>query len=88
MLRRFLYPEAFRAPQFVAAAMLLAYLLQCVWLVHVQTEHALAPDSDRALRIYQGLEQWKNGVGSPPKVIAFRSRNWRSAYRARRASVR
>jgi len=70
MLRRFLYPEAFRAPQFVAAAMLLAYLLQCVWLVHVQTEHALAPDSDRALRIYQGLEQWKNGViaGTPESL--------------------
>ncbi|MFY9904793.1 MAG: hypothetical protein WBD45_06550 [Terriglobales bacterium] len=70
MLRRFLHPEAFRGPQFVAAAMLLVYLLQCVWLVHVQTMRALLPDSDHALRIYQGIEQWKNGViaGTPEEL--------------------
>ncbi len=47
--------------------MLLVYLLQCVWLVHVQTTRALIPDSDQALRIYQGLVQWKKGViaGTP-----------------------
>jgi hypothetical protein len=59
MLRRFLHSEAFRAPQFAAAALLLVYLLQCVWLVRVQTMHASLPDSDQALRIYRGLEQWK-----------------------------
>src|SRR6202163_1682444 len=59
MLRRFLHSDAFRAPQFAAAALLLVYLLQCVWLVRVQTLHASVPDSDQALRIYQGLEQWK-----------------------------
>ncbi len=42
--------------------MLLVYLLQCVWLVHVQALQASLPNSDQALRIYQGLEQWKNGV--------------------------
>jgi hypothetical protein len=33
----------------------------------VQTLHDLAPNSDQALRIYQGLEQWKSGViaGTP-----------------------
>lgn len=47
--------------------MLLVYLLQCVWLVHVQTTRVLIPDSDQALRIYQGLVQWKKGViaGTP-----------------------
>jgi hypothetical protein len=66
-LQRFLHSDAFRAPQFIAAAMLLVYLLQCVWLVHVQTTRALTPDSDQALRIYQGLVQWKKGViaGTP-----------------------
>jgi len=66
-LQRFLHPDAFRAPQFIAAATLLVYLLQCVWLVHVQTTRALNPDSDQALRIYQGLVQWKKGViaGTP-----------------------
>ncbi|MGA7629889.1 MAG: hypothetical protein WCB11_03935 [Terriglobales bacterium] len=66
-MQRFLHPDAFRAPQFIAAAMLLVYLLQCVWLVHVQTTRVLIPDSDQALRIYQGLVQWKKGViaGTP-----------------------
>ena len=70
MLRRFLHPDAFRAPQFAAAALLLVYLLQCVWLVRVQTLHASVPDSDQAWRIYQGLEQWKGGAiaGTPPSL--------------------
>jgi hypothetical protein len=70
MLRRFLHPEAFRTPQFVAAAMLVVYLLQCVWLLHAQTEHDLIPDSDQALRIYQGLAQWKKGIiaGTPESL--------------------
>src|SRR4030081_4077615 len=61
MLSRFLHSDAFRAPQFAAAALLLVYLLQCVWLVHVQTLHASVPNSDQALRIYEGLEEWKGG---------------------------
>ena len=70
MLRRFLQSDAFRAPQFAAAALLLVYLLQCVWLVRVQTLHASVPDSDQALRIYQGLEQLKSGViaGTPESL--------------------
>ncbi len=67
MLRRILHSDAFRAPQFAAAALLLLYLLQCVWLVRVQTLQASVPDSDRDLRIYQGIEQWKSGAiaGTP-----------------------
>ena len=70
MLRRFLHSDAFRAPQLAAATLLLVYLLQCVWLVRVQTLHASVPDSDQALRIYQGLEQWKSGViaGTPESL--------------------
>jgi len=47
--------------------MLLVYLLQCVWLLHVQTMRALLPDSDQGLRMYHGLEEWKKGVvaGTP-----------------------
>jgi hypothetical protein len=67
MLRRILHSDTFRAPQFAAAALLLVYLLQCVWLVRVQTLHASVSDSDQALRIYQGLAQWKGGAiaGTP-----------------------
>ena len=69
-MRRFLHSDAFRAPQFAAAALLLVYVLQCVWLVRVQTLHASLPDSDQALRIYQGLEQWKGGAiaGTPESL--------------------
>ncbi len=67
MLRRFLYSDAFRAPQFAAAALLLVYLLQCVWLVHIETRHDWTMGSDQALRIHVGLEQWKGGAiaGTP-----------------------
>ena len=48
----------------------MVYVLQCVWLVRVQTLHASLPDSDQALRIYQGLEQWKGGAiaGTPESL--------------------
>jgi hypothetical protein len=73
MLRRFLHSDVFRAPQFAAAALLLVYLLQCVWLVRVQTVHASVPDSDQALRIYQGLEQWKGGaIAGTPASLSLR----------------
>jgi hypothetical protein len=70
LLRRFLHSDAFRAPQFAAATLLLVYLLQCVWLVRVQTLHASVPDSAQALRTYQGLEQWKGGAiaGTPESL--------------------
>jgi hypothetical protein len=70
MLGRFLNSDAFHTPQFAAAALLLVYLLQCVWLVHVQTRKASNLDSDQSLRIYQGLEQWKGGAiaGTPQSL--------------------
>jgi hypothetical protein len=70
LLRRFLHSDAFRAPQFAAATLLLVYLLQCVWLIRVQTLPASAPDSDQDLRTYQGLEQWKGGAiaGTPESL--------------------
>ena len=67
MIRRFLEPGDVGRPQFIAAALLLVYLLQCAWLVHVQTAHHLLPNPDHALRVYQGLKQWQSGVvaGTP-----------------------
>jgi len=90
MLRRFLHSDAFRAPQFAAAAMLLVYLLQCVWLVRVQTLHASGPDSDQALRIYQGLEQWKGGAiaGTPESLRSEAATGLPSAGRAGHLRVR
>jgi hypothetical protein len=90
MLRRFFHSGAFRAPQFVAAALLLAYLLQCAWLVHVQTLHASAPDSDQDLRIYHGLEQWQRGViaGTPESLRSEAVTGVPSAGRAGHLRVR
>jgi hypothetical protein len=89
-LRQFLHSDAFRAPQFAAAALLLVYLLQCVWLVRVQTLHASVPDSDQALRIYQGLEQWESGTiaGTPESLRSEAATGVPSAGRAGHLRVR
>src|SRR6266446_6329914 len=90
MLRRFLHSNAFRAPQFAAAAMLLVYLLQCVWLVRVQTLHGSMSNSDQALRVYQGLEQWKGGpiAGTPESLRSEAATGLPSAGRAGHLRVR
>ncbi len=90
MLRRFLHSDAFRAPQFAAAALVLVYLMQCVWLVRVQTLHALLPDSDQALRIYEGLEQWKGGpiAGTPQSLRSEAATGLPSSGRAGHLRVR
>lgn len=64
--------------------MLLLYLLQCAWLVHVQTLRAAVPDSDQALRIYQGLQQWKGGpiAGTPESLRSEAATGIPSAGRA------
>jgi hypothetical protein len=83
-LRQFLHSDAFRAP------LLLVYLLQCVWLVRVQTLHASVPDSDQALRIYQGLEQWESGTiaGTPESLRSEAATGVPSAGRAGHLRVR
>ncbi len=64
--------------------------MQCVWLVRVQTLHALLPDSDQALRIYQGLEQWKGGpiAGTPQSLRSEAATGLPSAGRAGHLRVR
>jgi hypothetical protein len=90
MLRRFLHSDAFRAPQFAAAALLLVYLLQCAWLVRVQTLHGSAPDSDQALRMYQGYEQWEGGAiaGTPESQRSATAMGVPSSGRTRHQRVR
>jgi hypothetical protein len=90
MLRRILHSDAFRGPQFAAAALLLVYLLQSVWLVRVQTLHASVPDADQALRIYLGLEQWKGGAiaGTPESLRSEAATGLPSAGRSGHLRVR
>jgi hypothetical protein len=89
MLRRFLHSVAFRGPQFAAAALLLVYLLQCAWLVRVQSLRA-EPDSDQALRIYQGIEQFRHGIiaGTPESLRSEAATGVPSAARAGHLRVR
>jgi hypothetical protein len=72
VLQRFLQFDGFRGPQFKAAALLLVYLVQCAWLVHVTTLQSSTLDSDHAIRIYLGLQQWKGGAiaGTPESMPA------------------
>jgi hypothetical protein len=72
LIRRFLAPGSIGSPQFIAAALLLVYLLQCAWLIHVETLHGSLPDSNHDLCIYHGLEQWKGGAiaGTPETLRA------------------
>ncbi len=72
MIRRILDLDSIGRPQFIAATLLLVYLLQCAWLIRVEAAHGILPDSDHALCIYDGLEQWKGGpiAGTPQALQA------------------
>jgi hypothetical protein len=77
-------------PQFAAAALLGVYLLQCLWLVRVQTLHISGTDSDQALRIYMGLQQWKGGAiaGTPESLRSEAATDVPSAARSGHLRVR
>ena len=62
--------DSFRGPQLVGGALLLVYLLQCVWLVRAATRHDWIPDSDEAVRVHLGYEQWKgDGIAGTPESL-------------------
>jgi hypothetical protein len=90
LIRRFLDPGSVGAPQFIAATLLLAYLLQCGWLVRIEIQQGSLPDSNHALCIYQGLEQWKSRViaGTPESLRSEAATGVPSAGRAGHLRVR
>ena len=90
MIRRFLDPGSIGKPQFIAGALLLMYLAQCAWLIRVQALHGFLPESDHALCIYDGLEQWKGGAiaGTPQALRAEAATGLPSAGRAGHLRVR
>lgn len=90
MIRRFLDPDSIGRPQFIAGALLLIYLLQCMWLIRAQTLHGFLPESDHALCIYGGLAQWKGGAiaGTPQALRAEAATGLPSAGRAGHLRVR
>jgi len=66
-VRRFLQTVVIGKPQLVAAAMLLVYLTQCLWLVRIESRDAVGPNPIQAQRIRLGLLQWQGGAiaGTP-----------------------
>jgi hypothetical protein len=69
-LRRFLDPDSIGRPQWIAGALLLLYLAQCLWLIRLQTIHGALPESDHSLCIYNGLEQWRGrSVAGTPEAL-------------------
>jgi hypothetical protein len=66
LIRRFLDPDSVGAPQLIAAALLMVYLLQCLWLIRIESSDT-EWDFFQALRVFQGLQQWRGGpiAGTP-----------------------
>ena len=81
---RFLHSRAIGRPQYLAAGLLLIYLLQCVWLVRVQAAHGASADSGRIFQIMRGLEQWQGGpiAGTPASLFSNESAGTEPAFPA------
>jgi hypothetical protein len=70
LIRGFLDPDSVGWPQFVAAGLLVVYLLQCAWLIRAETLHGSLPDSNHDLCIYHGLEQFRAGsIAGTPETL-------------------
>ena len=65
-MNRFFTRERFGHPQFIAGLLLLAFLLQCLWLVQRGLPSSGVDETELA-RIEQGLRQWHdNGIAGTP----------------------
>jgi hypothetical protein len=69
LMARYFTRERFGRPQFLAALLLLAFLLQAIWLIHRELSAAPLPQSEEALRIGEGWKQWHGkGVAAAPTM--------------------
>src|ERR1700740_1851067 len=61
--------ERFGRPQFLAAAILTAFLAQALWLVHAELSSAQGMENEEAIRIEEGLKQGRgHGVAAAPAL--------------------
>src|SRR5438445_9810247 len=61
--------ERFGRPQFLAGLLLLAFVLQAIWLIHRELSAAPLPESEEALRIGEGWKQSQGkGVAAAPTM--------------------
>jgi hypothetical protein len=67
LMTRFFTRERFGRPQFLAGALLLAFLSQALWLVHSELHSSSAPDASEQVRIAAGWRQLHGGnvAGAP-----------------------
>ena len=73
-MRSYFTSERFGRPQFLASLLLLAFLFQAIWLVHQELRAEPLPESDEALRIEQGWNQWHGrGIAAAPLTNAAES---------------
>ena len=66
-MTRFFTRERFGRPQFLAGALLLAFLAQAVWLVHSELRASASPGASEQVRIAAGWRQFHGGgiAGAP-----------------------
>jgi hypothetical protein len=60
-MRSYFTRERFGRPQFLAGLLLVAFLVQCLWLVHAQLRGSSEPDGTESVRIREGWKQWHGG---------------------------
>lgn len=66
-MQPFIARDYFRLSKLLAGLLLLAFLAQGIWLVHVQLRAAEGPQDDEAVRISEGWRQWHGrGIAGAP----------------------
>jgi len=66
-MRPYFTRERFGRPQFLAGALLLAFLAQASWLVHAELRSGGGPEEPEANRISEGWKQWHGkGIAAAP----------------------
>ena len=68
-MRPYFTRERFGRPQFLAASLLLAFLAQALWLVHDELSASQSMESEEAIRIGEGVKQWRgHGIAGAPRI--------------------
>jgi hypothetical protein len=68
-MRPYFTRERFGRPQFLAGALLLAFLGQAVWLVHAELGAGGQFEAPETMRIGEGWKQWHgHGIAAAPKL--------------------
>jgi len=68
-MRPYFTRERFGRPQFLAGTLLLVFLAQAAWLVHLEISSSDSIDGPEAIRIGEGWKQWHGrGIAAAPSL--------------------